>query len=120
MGKRKVFEETWKGSGSTRLVMRTQIEFFFGIEEIASAFADRYHEFERAEDMLSVNRRRAMQIIKSAFKDRGSLLGDTSAEELLENSLTDVTLEGKSAPMPVFIGALYLHIKKLFPELVTD
>lgn len=120
MGKRKVFTETWEGSGTTQLVLRTQVEFFFDIERITCAFANRYHEFEHVEEMLSVNRRRAMQIVKSSFRDRGSMLGETSAEEILENSLADMTLEGKPAPMPAFIGALYLHVKKLFPELVTE
>ncbi len=118
MAKRKLFEEMWAGSGSTRIVMRAQVEFYFGIEDIACAVADRYHEFERAEDMLSIRRRRAIELTKASFHDRGMSLSEVGVEEVLKNWALDLTLDGKEASLPAFVGALLLHVKKLFPELV--
>lgn len=117
-GKRKVFTETWEGSGSTRKVLRTYVEHYFGIDDIVSALADRYYEFERAEDMLSVGRRSAERLFKAAVHDRGITLSEIGIEEIVEGFGVELTLEGKPAPIPAFIGALRLHVKKLFPELV--
>ena len=120
MAKRTLFKETFPDSQDApeRKVLRTHVEFFYGIWEILVGMSDQAFTLDRVEELLSMGRRGALQLLKDALQSRGNRLQEIDPHEAIDQ--TDFVVDGKPITMKTFVGLLTDHVKKLFPELVSD
>jgi hypothetical protein len=115
-GKRKLFTET-SPSGEKRPVLRTHVCHYFGIEEIAAALIDRSFTLENSGKALEVSRKAALQMTKEFLFDRGVAYLDSVGLDEMAGGIVRYIGEDEVS-IPAFVGAVLLHVKKIFPELV--
>lgn len=118
MGGRRIFKETFPDSKDApeRKVLRTHVEFFYGIWEIICGMADMSFTLDRVEQLLSMGRREALKLLKKSFQGRGYILQELDPHDQINQS--DLVVNGKCITKKRFVGLLTDHVRKIFPELV--
>lgn len=117
MAKRKIFTESFPDSKDApeRKVLRTHVEFYYGIWEIVCGMTDQSFRLDRAEELLVTGRQAALKLLKHAFQQRGYQLQELDPHDAVGQS--DFVIDGKPKTKKVFIGLLTTHVQQLFPEL---